>query len=179
MLDRLRRGLELGLVALCVGLMAGLALLVVSAVVSRKLGASFTWYDEVASVMLAWITYYGAALAALKRAHLGFPNVVAAAAPPLRVPLVLLAETLVLVFFALVSWFGFQVIRILEGDTLVSLPWVPVQVTQSVIPIGAALFVLAELLTLPERLSEAARGAPPLDPERSLEPEIEPAEPAR
>jgi TRAP-type C4-dicarboxylate transport system permease small subunit len=175
MLDRFRRGLELLLIAVSVGLMASLAALVVSAVVARKLGGSFTWYDEVASVMLAWITYYGAALAALKRAHLGFPNVVAATRPGLRVPLVVIAEALVIFFFATVTWFGFEVIRILEGDTLVSLPWVTVQLTQSVIPIGGALFVLAELLTLPERLREAASGAPPLDPERALEPETEPA----
>ncbi len=169
MLDRFRRGLEAALAVVCVGLMASLAILVVTAVVSRKLGSSFTWYDEVASVMLAWITYYGAALAALKRAHLGFPNVVAAAPPALRLPLVLLAEGLVLFFFVMVTKFGLEVAIILEGDTLTSLPWVPIQFTQSVIPIGAALFVLAELLTLPERIGEARRGAPAFDPEHALD----------
>jgi hypothetical protein len=33
---------------------------------------------------------------------------------------------------------------------LVSLPWVPQRLTQSVIPIGAVLFIIAELVTLPE-----------------------------
>lgn len=169
MLERFRTGLGWLLVAVCVGLMAGLAILVIYAVISRKLGGSLSWYDEVASVMLAWITYYGAALAALKRAHLGFPNIVASTGPALRVPLVLVAEALVLFFFGLVTWFGFQVVMILEGDTLTSLPWVPVQLTQSVIPIGGALFILAELLTLPERLSEALRGAPAVDPDHALE----------
>ena len=32
--------------------------------VYRKAGASLTWYDEIASILLAWVTYYGAALAA-------------------------------------------------------------------------------------------------------------------
>lgn len=158
MLERFRTGLEWLLVAVCVSLMGGLAILVVYAVISRKLGGSLSWYDEVASVMLAWLTYYGAALAALKRAHLGFPNIVASTGPALQVPLVLLSEALVVFFFAMVAWFGYQVVLILEGDTLTSLPWVPVRFTQSVIPIGAALFVLCELLTLPERLSEARRG---------------------
>ncbi|MEX0759694.1 MAG: TRAP transporter small permease subunit [Tistlia sp.] len=179
MLDRARRILEGGLIAVCIALMASLALLVVVAAVSRKLGSSFGWYDEIASVMLAWITYYGAALAALKRAHLGFPNVVAGARPSVRLPLVLLSEALVLFFFATVAWFGFQVVQILEGDSLVSLPWVPVQVTQSVIPIGAALFLLAELMTLPERIREARHGAPPVDPELgpALAPELAPEHP--
>ena len=47
-------------------------------------------------------------------------------------------------FFALLAWTGWVVLDVLEGDTLVSLPWVPVQLTQSVIPIGAVLFILAQ-----------------------------------
>ncbi|QPC42704.1 TRAP transporter small permease subunit [Kaustia mangrovi] len=169
MLDRFRTGLERVLAIVSIGLMAALAILVVAAVISRKLGSSFTWYDEVASVMLAWITYYGAALAALKRAHLGFPNLVATLPPGLRLPLVLLAEGLVIFFFVMVTWSGYQVVEILRGDTLTSLPWVPVRFTQSVIPIGGALFIVAELLTVPERLSEARHGAPAADPDRVLE----------
>ncbi len=73
-----RRLLEGLLVTVSLFLMAVLAVIVVAAVIVRYAGASFTWYDEVASVVLAWITYYGAALAALRRAHLGFPNLVGA-----------------------------------------------------------------------------------------------------
>ena len=43
-----------------------------------------------------------------------------------------------------------QVLAVLEGDRLVSLTWVPVQFTQSVIPIGAALFILCEILSFPD-----------------------------
>ena len=53
---------------------------------------SLGWYDEGASIMLAWLTYYGAALAALKRAHIGFPGLVNAMPPAVRVPVVLLGE---------------------------------------------------------------------------------------
>ena len=55
-------------------------------------------------------------------------------------------------FFLLVAWSGWQVLRVLEGTYLVSLPWVPTQLTQSVIPLGAILFIVAELLGLGERL---------------------------
>lgn len=168
MLRSLRIGLERALVAFCIALLIGLTTLIVVAVVSRKLGASLAWYDEVASVMLAWITYYGAALAALKRAHLGFPSLVAVMPPGVRLPLVVLSEVLVIGFFALVAWFGYQVVTILEGDTLISLPWVPVSLTQSVIPIAGALFIVAELTTLPERVREALAGEAPPDPEQVM-----------
>lgn len=156
-----RRTLERLLEAFCIFLMVSLAVVVLSAVVARKSGYSFTWYDEVASIMLAWLTFYGAALAALKRAHLGFPGIAGKAAPWLRVALLLLAEALVIGFFLAVAWSGWRVLVLLEGDTLISLPWVSVQLSQSVIPIGAALFVAAELFTLPERLREVRQGTPP------------------
>ncbi len=41
---------------------------------------------------------------------------------------------------------------------LVSLTWVPVQFTQSVIPIGAVLFIVCELLSLPEYWRMTAQG---------------------
>ena len=44
---------------------------------------------------------------------------------------------------------------VLEGDTLISLPWISTQVTQSVIPIGAVLFIIAELLNMPQIMREA------------------------
>jgi TRAP-type C4-dicarboxylate transport system permease small subunit len=62
---------------------------------------------------------------------------------------VALAEVCVIGFFAVLAWTGWRVLQVLQGDRLVSLPQVPVQLTQSVIPIGAALFILCELLSLP------------------------------
>jgi TRAP-type C4-dicarboxylate transport system permease small subunit len=160
---RLRTCLERALEVVSIGLMAILAVLVVMAVVLRAANAPLTWYDEVAGVLLAWITYYGAALAALKRAHLGFPNLIAARPPAVRVPITLLASLIVVAFFLVAAWYGFQVIVLLQGDYLTSLRWVPISFTQSVVPIGAVLFVLAELLVLPERLREAATGAVPVE----------------
>ena len=156
----LRRLLERLLELVCTALMGGLAVVVVLAVVYRYTGASLVWYDEVAAIMLVWLTYYGAALAALRRAHLGFPGLIAASPPGLRVAALIVAETLVIGFFLVLAWYGWQVIVILAGDTLTSLPWVPVAVTQSVIPIGALLIAFAELLTVPERWHEARTGSP-------------------
>ncbi len=143
------RFLERLLEVVVVGLMVSLTVVVVVAVVYRKAGASLSWYDEVASIMLAWLTYYGAALAALKRAHIGFDGLVLAIPVGLRMAFVALSELVVFAFFAVLAWTGWQVLVVLEGMTLVSLTSVPVQLTQSVIPIGAALFMLCEAVSLP------------------------------
>ena len=127
--------------------MTSLGLVVVAGVVFRKAGASLVWYDEVASILLVWLTYYGACLAALTRAHIGFPKLVGAVGPKLRVLLTLVREAVIVVFFLVVAWAGWRVLLVLEGTNLVSLPWVPTRLTQSVIPVGALLFIAAEALS--------------------------------
>lgn len=175
MLHSLRLAFERALTAFVVLLLGSLAIIVLMGVVYRKLGIPMVWYDEVASIALAWLTYYGAGLAALKRAHIGFPGLVNAMRPALRVPLVLLGEGIVILFFALLGWYGFQVLVILEGDAMVSLPWVPTRLTQSVIPVGSLIFIVAQLLTLPELLRQA-RGDGVIDAEKQeMQREIEKA----
>lgn len=154
---RLRTGFERLLELIVILLMVGLAIEVLLGVTYRKLGASLGWYDEVASVTLAWLTYYGAALAALKGAHIGFPGIVEALAPRLRIPVILVGEFFVFAFLVALTWTGYRVLEVLATDTLVSLPNVPVSVTQSVIPIGGALFIVAEALHLAEVLRAARR----------------------
>ena len=144
----LARILDEILIWLVIGLMVVLTTVVVVAVVFRYSGASLSWYDEVASVLLAWVTYYGAALAALHRGHIGFDDVLLLLPLPVRRAGVIVSEVLVLFFFGLLTWAGLAVLQILEGSTLVSLTWVPISVTQSVIPIGGVLFISAELLSL-------------------------------
>lgn len=156
-----KRGLELALSVFSVLLITALFLLVVFAVVYRELGASLTWYDEVATVLLAWLTYYGSALAALRRGHLGSPEILRLAPPRLRLPLFILAEALVIAFFLVLGWAGLEVVILLQGDTLISLPWVPVQLTQSVIPVGAVLFIVAQLLSVPDEWTYLRHGRAP------------------
>ena len=148
----LRNRFERLLEAVVLVLVAALAVVVVMGVGFRKFGAALVWYDEVASILLAWLTYYGAALAALKRAHIGFPNLVRRLGRPWRIPVVVAGEAVVVAFFLIAAWAGWRVLVILEGSGMVSLPWVPTRLTQSVIPIGCVLFVIAQLLSLPGML---------------------------
>jgi TRAP-type C4-dicarboxylate transport system permease small subunit len=164
--EALRTVFDRTLTAFVIGLLGTLAVMILVGVACRKLGIALVWYDEGASIMLAWLTYYGAALAALKRAHIGFPGLVNAMPPALRVPAVLFGEACVVAFFGLLTWFGVQVLVILEGDAMVSLPNVPTRLTQSVIPVGGALFIIAQLLSLPAVLRQA-RGAGLVDHEQA------------
>jgi TRAP-type C4-dicarboxylate transport system permease small subunit len=146
-----------------VTLVLTLTAVVVVAVIYRKAGASLSWYDEVASVLLAWVTYYGAALAALKRQHIGFDGIVRSVAPAWRLAFVVVSEIAVIGFFGLLAWTGWIVLEVLEGDTLISLPWVPIRLTQSVIPIGAVLFIICEIVSLPDYWRDLREGTLPAE----------------
>ena len=126
------------------GLMVILALEVTLGVVFRSLGNALTWYDEVASVLLAWLTFYGSALASVRRAHIGCPEIVDLMPWRWRRAFSIVAQLLVIGFFVLLGWVGANILPVLHGDALVSLPWVPISVVQSVIPVSALLIVIAE-----------------------------------
>ncbi|MPZ10421.1 MAG: TRAP transporter small permease subunit [Kiloniellaceae bacterium] len=177
MLGQARRSLEWLLEWVTIALMVALTVVVTVGVCYRLAGQSLSWYDEVAAVQLSWITYYGAALAALKRRHIGFDTVLLALPEGLRKQGLVIAEVLVIGFFVLMAWAGFEVLEVLEGMRLVSLTWVPIQVTQSVIPIGALLFILCELISLPEywRMTVAGTSLEHAEIEEEVEQELKQA----
>ena len=159
--NALREIFERIITLIVIALMIILAVEVTVGVIFRTINQPLAWYDEVAAVLLAWLTYYGAVLAALKRAHIAFPGIVNALPPILRVPVMLFTEACVIGFFALMTWYGWTVLGILGAETLVTVD-IPVKVTQSVIPIGGMLFIIAELLCLPDILRSARREDSPV-----------------
>ena len=153
-LDRLGGAYERALEWLVVLLMAVLAIEVTLGVVYRTMGVSLVWYDEVASILLAWLTFYGSALASVKRAHIGCPEVMALLPPGAKFVFRVVAELFTIAFFLLLGWVGYDVLGVLATDHLVSLPGVKVSWVQSVVPISAALIVVAEFITLPRVLAK-------------------------
>jgi TRAP-type C4-dicarboxylate transport system permease small subunit len=144
--------------AIAVILLVAVTLIVTLGFVYRWIGESLVWYDEVASIALCWLTYYAGALAALRGAHIGFSGFVNALPTNLRVAATLFSSLVTIVFFGVLTVMGMKVVEILGGDTLVSIPSVPLRFTQSVIPIASVLFVISELLRLPGLLREARQG---------------------
>jgi TRAP-type C4-dicarboxylate transport system permease small subunit len=139
-------------------LMAMLAAEVTAGVAFRYSGYSLVWYDEVATILLAWVTFYGSALAVMKHAHMGVPEVVRLFPAGMRVAATVLAQACTLGFFLLLAWMGYVVLEVLATDQLVSLPGVSVAYAQSVIPVSAVLIIIAQLLVFPEVLREARQG---------------------
>lgn len=178
MILALKQRLEKILEWVIIILMITLTIVVIVAVLFRLMGDSLSWYDEIAAIQLSWITYYGSALAALKRRHIGFNSVLLAIPMPMRMLALVFSELIVIGFFVLLAVTGMQVIEVLEGDMLVSLTWVPVQFTQSVIPIGAALFIICELISLPEywRMTASGKSLEHAEIEEEVETELKKAE---
>lgn len=157
-LDAIRGVYERALEWLIVALMTALAAEVTLGVVFRTFGSSLVWYDEVASILLAWITFYGSALASVKRAHIGCPEVMALLPRRLKFAFRVIAEMLTISFFLLMGWVGYRVLGVLDTDYLISLPSIPVSWVQSVVPISAVLIIVAELITLPKVLADTLGG---------------------
>lgn len=137
-------------------LMVALAAEVVLGVLMRALGSPLVWYDEMASVLLAWLTFFGSALASARRAHIGCPELVDQLTPSTRRALGLVAQALVLAFFALLGWIGALILPVLADEMLVSVLWLSAAVVQSVIPVSAALIIVAEVLNLIDLLRSKA-----------------------
>ena len=120
-------------------LVIALAVVVTLGFVTRYLGSPLSWYDELAA------------------AHITCPSVLNMCPPSIRVPIALLAEAITIGFFVFLGLASYQVMLILENVGMVSLPEVSMQLVHSAIPVASVLFIIAELLRLPDVL-KSARG---------------------
>lgn len=154
---RARYGLLLEWIVMA--LMILLSVEVTLGIVFRIVGSSLVWYDEVASVLLAWLTFYGSALASVKRAHIGCPEIIDQLSPRMQRAAGVFAQVLVILFFALLAWVGLAIMPALAGDSMVSLSWVSMNFVQSVIPISSVLILLAEAMYLVD-LVRGAKAVP-------------------
>lgn len=159
---RLAHWLDVVLQTLTLALLLVLSCVVVLGVAFRYSGNSLIWYDEVAAVLLAWITFSGAALATLRNAHLGFNGLLLGSPPAVRMPLFWLGEAIFIAVFAAMVWAGWAILEIFGNETMTTLRFVPRSFVQSILPIGAGLMIVGRLLTLPQRYGSTRVG---IDPE--------------
>lgn len=94
-------------------ILSALAIIIIISIFTRFLGKSLYWYDEISAILLAWLTFYGAALSALNRCHMGFGNFIASLPLTTRKVLFCITEVLIISFFILLTWAGFYVLSIL------------------------------------------------------------------
>jgi len=112
------------------------------------LNAALIWYDEFASYLLVWLTFYGAVLATYHDAHIGFDTVVHRLAPFPRRAVEVLGGLCTLAFHLILFAYGIVLTRSMGDETAVSLPWVRMAWIYSVLPVSGALMLLFTLVRM-------------------------------
>jgi len=137
--------------------MISLSITVLLGVCFRWAGHSLVWYDEIAGIQLAWITYFGSAYASLKGLHIGMPTLIKVFPKDIRKILFVLSKIIIFLFFLVLTYYGTKVIIVLRGDTLVTLDWIPQSFVQSVIPVSSLLIIISEFLFYKEAYEQTLK----------------------
>jgi TRAP-type C4-dicarboxylate transport system permease small subunit len=109
------------------------------------LSASLAWYDEFASYLLVWLTFYGAVGASYRDRHIQFETVVERLMPDSRRHVEIIAELFVLGFNVVLFYYGWLLTRQMGDETAVSLVWVKMGWVYSVLPITGALMLIISI----------------------------------
>ncbi|MBI3076340.1 MAG: TRAP transporter small permease [Deltaproteobacteria bacterium] len=109
---------------------------------------ALVWYDEFASYLLVWLTFYAAVVASYRRRHIGFEVVVDRLAPPTRRVLEFVGESCVLGFQFVLFYYGWVLTGKMGDESAVSLDWVKMGWVYSVLPIAGGLMLVISLVRL-------------------------------
>jgi TRAP-type C4-dicarboxylate transport system permease small subunit len=112
------------------------------------LNSALVWYDEFASYLLVWLTFYGTVVASYRRRHIGFEVVVDRLQPNTRRIVDFIGELFVLSFQGVLFYYGWLLTRRMGDETAVSLAWVKMSWIYSVLPITGGLMLLISLARL-------------------------------
>ena len=118
------------------------------------LNASLVWYDEFASYLLVWLTFYGAVVALYHQRHIGFEVVVNGLLPETKRIVEFISQSFVLGFQIVLCYYGWLLTRKMGDETAVSLIWIKMGWVYSVLPITGGLMLFISL----RRLIEIASG---------------------
>ena len=108
------------------------------------LSSSLAWYDEFASYLLVWLTFYGAVVASYHGRHIAFEMVVDRFMRKTRRIVEAVAELFVLGFQVVLFYYGWLLTQKMGDETAVSLVWVKMGWVYSVLPItGGVMLVIS------------------------------------
>ncbi len=143
-LDRVERALRSGLgVAVSVLLSAIAVICFVEVILRYVFAASLSWYDELVGYLLVWLTFLGAVLAQSHRQHIGIGDLVERAPEWTRRALSLAGHLVIVGIHLVLLVYGAQLAMRFLGEGAITLP-VPMGVVYGVIPVSAALMLVAE-----------------------------------
>ena len=112
------------------------------------LGSALAWYDEFASYLLVWLTFYGAVAASYHQRHISFETIMDRVMPRTRRRWEIVAELFVVAFQVVLFHYGWLLTRKMGDETAVSLAWVKMGWVYSVLPITGGLMLLISLQRL-------------------------------
>lgn len=109
------------------------------------LSASLAWYDEFASYLLVWLTFYGAVAASYHNRHIQFGTVVERFTANTRRKIATVAELFILGFNVVLFYYGWLLMQKMGDETAVSLAWIRMGWVYSVLPITGGIMSLISL----------------------------------
>jgi TRAP-type C4-dicarboxylate transport system permease small subunit len=109
------------------------------------LSASLAWYDEFASYLLVWLTFFGAVAASYHNRHIQFGTVVERFTANTRRKIAIVAELFILGFNVVLFYYGWLLMQKMGDETAVSLAWVKMGWIYSALPITGGIMSLISL----------------------------------
>jgi TRAP-type C4-dicarboxylate transport system permease small subunit len=106
------------------------------------LDSSLAWYDEFASYLLVWLTFYGAVTASYHNRHIQFGTFVERLMRSTRRKLAIIAELFVFGFQFVLFYYGWLLTQKMGDETAVSVVWVKMGWIYSALPITGAVMLL-------------------------------------
>jgi TRAP-type C4-dicarboxylate transport system permease small subunit len=124
----------------CMITIAGLTIIVFIQVATRFLNISVPWTEELARLLLIWLTFIGSSLAFQQKMHLSVNYFVNLATKNLRTMIGLLIQGLMIIFFSILVVYGFKLTMGSMGSTSSTLQW-PMGLFYSVIPLSSIISI--------------------------------------
>jgi TRAP-type C4-dicarboxylate transport system permease small subunit len=128
------------------------------------IGASLAWYDEFASYLLVWLTFFGAISASYHNRHINFDTFINRCLPETKRKLEIVAELFVLGFHMVLFYYGWLLVWKMGDETAISLVWVKMGWVYGVLPITGGLMLLISVHRLFHLIGvrEQSKGVEPL-----------------
>ncbi|GGN52528.1 TRAP transporter small permease [Oceanobacillus indicireducens] len=95
------------LVYLCVVAITGLTVIVFLQVLTRMVSISFPGADELARLLVVWLTFFGSSLAIYEKMHLAVTFFVKRARPTIQKMIHFSVHLLTILFFGILAYYGF------------------------------------------------------------------------
>ena len=111
------------------------------------LQSSLSWPDEIASYVLVWITFIGAALALIEGEHISFDGLTNKMSGNLKFSVIVFRDLISIGFFSILFFFGIPIVIIKWPDPTISLP-ISKGLFYMCIPLGSAFMLIISIVSL-------------------------------